>query len=272
MTEQPLNLWERDISKGRSLDLPMRRVLGVHVADLSLDEALQFAYGRLLLKQFTAITFLNAHNGNITQRDSNFARVLNDFTVLPDGVGVDIAAKVLYGEKFKDNLNGTDFIPALLRSSPQPLKIALYGAKPGIAKKAAENFAQIDDRHVYRVAGHGFIGLVEQNAMLDELSKWQPDIVLVAKGVPAQELWINDNLTAKHCILAFGVGALFDFTADNVSRAPKWMRTARIEWLYRLVQEPKRMWRRYILGNPLFLIHVIKQKMGWSPGSLRIHD
>ena len=250
----------------------MRRILGVPVANLSLDEALQFVHNRLALKQFTAFTFLNAHNGNIAQRDSNFARALDGFTVLPDGIGVDIAAKVLYGDKFQANLNGTDFIPALLRSSPHPLKIALYGAEPGIGKKAAEAFNQMDDRHVYRVAGHGYIDQEKQQAMLDSLAKWKPDIVLVAKGVPSQELWINENLTGEHCVVAFGVGALFDFAADNVSRAPQWMRTARIEWLFRLIQEPKRMWRRYILGNPLFLIHVIKQKMGWSPGSLKIHE
>lgn len=272
MSEQTLDLWERDRSKARPLDLPSQHILGVSVADLSLDEALQFVYGRLVLKQFTPITFLNAHNANIAQRDTEFARALGNFTVFPDGVGVDIAAKILYGDKFKDNLNGTDFIPALLRSSPHPLKVALYGARPGIAKKAAEAFAHLDDRHVFRVAGHGYIGRVKQTAMLDKLAKWQPDILLVAKGVPAQELWIKDNLNADHCLVAFGVGALFDFSAGNVARAPEWMRTARIEWFYRLIQEPGRMWRRYILGNPLFLMHVLKQRMGWSPRSSKIHD
>lgn len=272
MTEQPLDLWERDSPKGRPLDLPMRNILGVNVADFSLDEALQFVHGRLVLKLFTPITFLNAHNGNMAQRDSRFADILTNFTVLSDGIGVDIASKFLYGETFKDNLNGTDFIPALLRSATHPLKIALYGAKPGIAKKAADAFANIDDRHIYRVAGHGFIGQVKQDAMLEKLLKWKPDLVLVAKGVPSQEFWIKNNLSAEHCTLAFGVGALFDFSAGRVSRAPTWMRTARVEWLFRLVQEPGRMWRRYILGNPLFLLHVLKQKMGWSPRSSSNHD
>lgn len=272
MTEQPLDLWDHTHQRGKPLELPRRDILGVKVADLSLEEALNFVHSRIVLKLFTPVTFLNAHNGNVAQRDSTFANALNSFTVIPDGVGVDIAAKILHGEKFKDNLNGTDFIPSVLRTSPHPLKIALYGARPGIAKKAVDAFSEIDDRHVYRVAGHGFVGRVKQVAMLEKLAKWKPDIVLVAKGVPAQELWIKDNLTAEHCILAFGVGALFDFSAGNVSRAPEWMRAARIEWLFRLIQEPGRMWRRYILGNPLFLIHVMKQKMGWSPRSIRIHD
>ncbi len=245
--------------------LPTQNILGVDVADLSLDEALKFTHGRLALELFTPITFLNAHNGNIAQREIHFADVLDDFTVLSDGIGVDIASKILYGEKFKANLNGTDFIPALLRTSPRRLKVALYGARPGIAKKAADAFAQMDDRHVYRSVGHGFIGAKKQAAMLEEILKWKPDVMLVAKGVPAQEFWIHRHLSERHCTLAFGVGALFDFVAGNVARAPNWMRTIRAEWLYRLIQEPGRMWRRYIIGNPVFLIHVIKQKMGWSP-------
>ncbi len=245
--------------------LPTQNILGVEVADLSLDEALKFTHGRLALELFTPITFLNAHNGNIAQRDIHFVDVLDDFTVFPDGIGVDIASKILYGAKFKANLNGTDFIPALFRSAPRRLKVALYGARPGIAKRAADAFAEMDDRHVYRSVGHGFTGAKKQAAILDEILKWRPDVVLVAKGVPAQELWIHRHLTEGHCTLAFGVGALFDFTAGNVARAPNWMRAIRAEWIYRLAQEPARMWRRYILGNPVFLIHVIKQKLGWSP-------
>ena len=143
--------------------VPTQNILGVEVADLTLDEALKFTHGRLALELFTPITFLNAHNGNIAQREIHFADVLDDFTVFSDGIGVDIASKILYGEKFKANLNGTDFIPALLRTSPRRLKVALYGARPGIAKKAADAFAEMDDRHVYRSVGHGFSGAKKIN-------------------------------------------------------------------------------------------------------------
>ena len=109
--------------------------------------------------------------------------------------------------------------------------------------------------------GHGFIDEDSQMAMLDELKAWRPDILLVAKGVPAQELWISEHLGASHCSVAFGIGALFDFMAGGVSRAPSWMRKMRLEWVYRLMQEPGRMWKRYILGNPLFIWYTIKQKL-----------
>ena len=79
-------------------------------------------------------------------------------------------------------------------------------------------------------------------------------------GVPRQELWIARNLTKQHCILPIAVGALLDFLSGSVPRAPGWMRTLRLEWLFRLIIEPRRLWRRYIVGNPLFLARVLYQK------------
>lgn len=80
-------------------------------------------------------------------------------------------------------------------------------------------------------------------------------------GVPRQELWIARNLTEKHCTLPIAVGALLDFLSGAVPRAPGWMRRMRLEWLFRLIVEPGRLWRRYIVGNPLFLARVLRQKL-----------
>ena len=236
-------------------------IVGCNVADLTLADALALMNARIEERAFTPITFLNAHNGNVAQHDEAFSQALENFTILADGVGVDIAAKILYGQSFKANLNGTDFIPALLQSSQKRFKVGLYGAKPSIAERAAQTFKSQAPQHEIRVMGHGYIEGAEHDAMLQELENWQPDILLVAKGVPAQELWIAEHLSAKHCTLAFGIGALFDFAAGNVDRAPDWMRAARLEWVYRMMQEPSRMWKRYLLGNPLFIWHVLKQKL-----------
>jgi alpha-1,3-mannosyltransferase len=85
------------------------------------------------------------------------------------------------------------------------------------------------------------------------------DVVLVAMGNPAQETWLAENLAATGCRLGFGVGALFDFLSGDVVRAPRWVRAVRMEWVYRLFREPGRLWRRYLLGNPMFLMRVLGQ-------------
>jgi exopolysaccharide biosynthesis WecB/TagA/CpsF family protein len=79
-------------------------------------------------------------------------------------------------------------------------------------------------------------------------------------GVPRQELWIARNITPDHCTMPMAVGALLDFVSGAVPRAPKWMRQLRLEWVFRLIVEPSRLWQRYILGNPVFLARVIRQK------------
>ncbi|MDZ7823592.1 MAG: WecB/TagA/CpsF family glycosyltransferase [Ahrensia sp.] len=244
-----------------------RDIIGIDVADLTLDEALTFVNARIENAVHTKISFLNAHNANVAKTDAGFRAALEKFTLFPDGVGVDIAAKLLQGRKFKANLNGTDFIPALLQSAKKPVKVGLYGAAPDVVIKTAEAFSKLNPENDVRVLGHGFINEIEQTTMLAEMERWHPDVLLVALGVPKQELWIADHLTQKHCSLAFGIGALFDFAAGNVPRAPQWVRAIRLEWAYRLINEPVRLARRYLLGNPLFLTRVIAYKFASKSAS-----
>lgn len=89
--------------------------------------------------------------------------------------------------------------------------------------------------------------------MIDDINASGADIVLVALGVPAQELWLHRNADKLNANLTLGVGALFDFLAGNVTRAPKMVRKAKMEWVWRLAMEPRRMARRYLLGNVEFM-------------------
>ncbi|WP_306119225.1 MULTISPECIES: WecB/TagA/CpsF family glycosyltransferase [unclassified Roseitalea] len=239
-----------------------RDILGVRVHDMTRDRALAHVLGMIDSRLHCPVTFLNAHNANIAFTDPDFRATLSRFLVLSDGIGVDIAAWLLHGAPFRANLNGSDFVPALLAAADHPLKVGLFGARPGVAEKAIEAFARIDARHQYRALAHGYVDADDERAMLDELARWRADILLVALGVPRQEMWIAANVRAHHCTVPMGVGALFDLTTGTVPRAPRWVRAARSEWVYRLAQEPGRMWRRYLLGNPVFLSRVVRQRLG----------
>lgn len=241
-----------------------KMILGVSVWDASAAQALALVDDTIAERGHIKLAFLNAHGGNLAATLPKFRDCLTDFIVISDGIGLDVAARILYGRAFKENLNGTDFVPAILKQATKPLKIALYGAKPGIAQKAALTFATMAERHQYRAVGDGYTDASAQAAMLADLAAWQPDILLVAKGMPAQEYWIADHITPAHCRVAIAVGALFDFTAGVVPRAPSWIRMLRCEWIYRLAIEPGRLWRRYVLGNPVFLWRVARQK--WQGG------
>lgn len=242
-----------------------KTVLGVPVASIGWDEAIALLSRLLVERRFTKVTFLNAHNANIAYSDPAFAEALDDFLILPDGVGVDIAARLLYGSSFPANLNGTDFVPAFLEASTRPLTVALLGASPEIAEAASRRLAGIAPQHRLEVIHNGYFSANEEAGIVGRIAELHPDILLVAMGVPRQELWIARHIDARHCTLPIAVGALLDFLSGTVPRAPLWLRRLRLEWVFRLVVEPRRLWRRYVVGNPLFLWRVVCQKFFSKP-------
>ena len=139
--------------------------------------------------------------------------------------------------------------------------LPLLGAREGIAELAAEKLSNCYEQHRFSVVGNGYFTSQGEEVILSNLAADRPDILLVALGNPMQEKWIADRCTQDHALAVIGVGALFDFIAERVPRAPKIWIDFRIEWLYRLLIEPKRMWRRYVLGNPIFLIRVLRQRL-----------
>jgi len=241
--------------------LPERDILGISVASIDWNEALTVLRRLTLEKRFTKVSFLNAHNANVACSDPEFANALADFLVFPDGIGVDLAGRLLYGAAFPANLNGTDFIPAFLKSMGAPLTIGLLGAKRRNAETAAAALSALAPQHSFIVIHDGFFTADEEPRILRRLAAVRPDILLVAMGVPRQEFWIDRHIDERHCTLPIAVGALLDFLSGAVPRAPWWMRRLRLEWLFRLFIEPGRLWRRYIVGNPVFLARVLRQKL-----------
>lgn len=241
--------------------LPERDILGISVASIGWNEALAVLRRLTLERRFTKVSFLNAHNANIACNDPEFADALADFLVLPDGIGVDIAGRLLYGAAFPANLNGTDFIPAFLKSMDAPLTVGLLGAKRDNAEDAATALSALAPQHSFVAIHDGFFSKDEEPKILSRIAAIRPDILLVAMGVPRQEFWIDRYITERHCTMPIAVGALLDFLSGAVPRAPSWVRRLRLEWLFRLAIEPARLWRRYIVGNPLFLARVLRQKL-----------
>lgn len=236
-------------------------IFGVRIGVLEWDEGIARLNQLTHEKRFAKIGFFNAHSANIAHGDKEFASALNEFLMFPDGIGVDVASRLLYGEPFPANLNGTDFVPAFLAGNNTSMTVGLIGTTKANANAAAVEFSRLAPQHHFVVIGDGFFKAEEEQAILDEIAQLHPDVLLVAMGVPRQELWIARNITADHCTLPIAVGALLDFYSGSVQRAPIWMRRWRVEWVYRLINEPMRLWRRYVLGNPIFLIRVFLQKL-----------
>jgi beta-1,4-glucosyltransferase len=169
-----------------------------------------------------------------------------------DGIGLDIAARWQHGERFVSNLNGTDFTPYLLGAAPQPLRVFLVGGRPDIVRRAA---AHVSDKLGGVVVGtcDGYGGVRDTPDLDAHINASGAQVVLVAMGNPIQEQWIIDHRGALDAKILLGVGALFDFWAGDKVRAPKLVQRLRLEWLYRLAQEPSRLLRRYTWDILVFL-------------------
>jgi alpha-1,3-mannosyltransferase len=210
------------------------------------------------------VVFANAHTLNTTRRDDRVRMALRKSIVFNDGIGMDIASRILFGQGFPENLNGTDFVPRYLQQTRHRYSIFLLGAKPGVAGRAAQQLSRLAPQH--RIVGscHGYLAGEDSARLVDNIRNSGADILLVAMGDPQQELWLMEHLDRTGCRLGFGVGGLFDFMAGTVPRAPEWARAAHLEWLYRMMQEPGRLWRRYLIGMPIFLLRVVGQ---WLAGA-----
>jgi exopolysaccharide biosynthesis WecB/TagA/CpsF family protein len=235
-----------------------RLIFGLPVCDLNWPEAFSFvsALADVPIGQ-TTISFLNAHNANLMMANPHFRDVLGRHLVLPDGVGVDLASLALHGTTFPANLNGTDFVPALLTYMTTPKRVGLVGGSPDVLRRARDAFADHAPWHEFVAISDGYFNDADSDAVAQEIDRHKVDILLVAMGTPKQEIWIDSHVRPEHARLVIGVGALFNFMAGEVSRAPAVARVLRVEWLHRLRLEPRRLWKRYMVGGPVFVTHVI---------------
>lgn len=206
------------------------------------------------------IFFLNAHCYNVAQKDKKYKEILNDADfVLNDGIGISIAAKI-FNVELNENHNGTDFTPRVLELANQKKsRVFLLGGEKGVAEEAASNiknkYSDIEMLGYYE----GFFQ--DDYKIINKINDFKPDILIVGMGVPIQEKWINQYKKELNCTLILGVGAFLDFTANKVKRAPIIYRKLKLEWLYRLIQEPKRLWKRYLLGNVIFLYYIFNKRL-----------
>ena len=233
-------------------------VLGVPFFSGTMNEALEKIDRFVQNETAHHVAFINAHCLNIAFRNRKYQRILKECSaVFADGIGAKIGAEMM-GYKVEENVNGTDMFPLL---AEKPYRIYLFGGAPGVAEKALENARKLNGKAEFVGCADGFFKSKSEEEILTELASLKVDILLVALGVPKQEEWISSHLEQLPRCVAIGVGGLLDFVSERIPRAPGWMRKFNIEWCFRLYCEPIRLFKRYIIGNPLFIIRVLRSKL-----------
>lgn len=258
---------------------PQVRILGVDIDNVSMSEAVADLVDLMDEQRAHLVSFVNVACLNIAAEEPAYLQALQaSDRVLADGIGVKLAGTWL-GTPIRQNVNGTDLFPRLLAAMghaaaerKRRYRVYLLGGKPGIPDRVREyiehNFPSVE------VVGHrdGYFKDDDIPAMCAAIRDAETDLLLVAMGVPRQELFLAQHLQSCQARVAVGVGGLFDFYSGNIPRAPQWLRDIGMEWSWRLAQEPRRMWRRYLLGNAVFLFRVFQSRLRQGRGqSVHVH-
>lgn len=230
--------------------LPLQNTTLARAADTLLRAAAQ--------GQRRNVYFVNAHCVNLAASHADYDAILRTGDLLfADGIGMRIAARVA-GARLRDNVNGTDLFPLLCDGAVRAgLALAFIGGKPGIAQACACKMQAAFPGLNVAFVQDGYFPAEQTDAVLHALRQSQAQLVFVAMGVPRQEQFIHQQGEAMGAAVRLGVGALFDFYSGTVPRAPKLLRRLGMEWLFRLLIEPRRLFARYVLGNPRFLARVL---------------
>jgi N-acetylglucosaminyldiphosphoundecaprenol N-acetyl-beta-D-mannosaminyltransferase len=235
-------------------------ILGVGVHRLSMGDLIREATRRARSGVRSTIFYANVHVLNTAYRDPQLRALLNGADIVYcDGAGVVLGARLL-GHRLPGRMTGADWIEPLCKTcAAEGVTLCFLGGRPGVAARAAQ---LLQARHPgLRIAGahHGYLGdSAVCAATIAAVNAARPHILLVGMGTPTQEKWIAAHRQQLEAPVVWAVGALFDFVAGIQPRGPRWMLDHGLEWLCRLWSDPRRLWRRYVTGNPLFILRVLR--------------
>ncbi|HLG14399.1 MAG TPA: WecB/TagA/CpsF family glycosyltransferase [Blastocatellia bacterium] len=235
-------------------------IAGVAVDNLGFDETLERIDALAGEGGPHYMAVVNAAKIVGANRDEELLRVLHGADlVTADGMSVVWASRLL-GRPLKERVTGIDLFEKLVgHAAARGLSVFFFGAREDSVRGVAELFGS---RHSnLKIAGmrDGYFAESESERIAGEINRSGADLLFVALGSPAQEKWIAANIERSGVRFALGVGGSFDHLSGRARRAPRWMQRAGLEWLYRLLSEPRRLWRRYMVGNTLFIWLVVTQ-------------
>ena len=253
---------------------PRVNVLGVGISAVDLLGAVEIIEGWIRRREQHYVCVTSVHGVMECQRDEGLRRIFNRSGITtPDGRPLVWLGRRA-GFPRMDRVYGPDLMLALCeRSEHGAYRHFFYGAAPGVPERLAERLRK-------RVPELGVVGTYsppfrpltgeERAETVGMINRRHPDIVWVGLSTPKQERWMWEHLGEIEASVLIGVGAAFDLLSGRVRQAPRWIQRSGLEWLFRLSQEPRRLWRRYLINNPMFVVNVLLQRSGLRRWDLEV--
>ena len=236
-------------------------ILGVNVDSVTMAQAVAQVEGYMDEKKNVLIATANAEMIMRATHDMELKDILNDAAlVVPDGAGTVWAAHHL-GYEMPERVAGFDLAQELMRIAPsKKQKVFFFGSAPGVAEKAKAKAEELYPGIEIVGTRDGYFKPEDEPAIIEEIKKAQPDLLLAALGVPKQEKWLHAHLQELNVPVAIGVGGTLDVMAGVMKRAPYWMQKAKLEWLFRGLLQPKRAGRLMALPKFVLKVHDYKSR------------
>jgi N-acetylglucosaminyldiphosphoundecaprenol N-acetyl-beta-D-mannosaminyltransferase len=241
-------------------------VLGVWIDAVDQRRAQEAIESWITDRQRSYVCVSNVHSVMEARRDESLRAVFNAAGLaVPDGMPLVWVGR-LRGRRDVRRVYGPDLTLQLCeRAARRGFTCFFYGGSPGVAERLAEALSRrFPGLRVVGAEAPPFRPLTteEDEEAVRRINAASPDVVFVGLGCPKQERWMAEHRERLHAPVLLGVGAAFDFHTGLVPQAPRWMMGAGLEWLFRLSQEPRRLWRRYLIYNPLFVFHLTLELLG----------
>lgn len=252
-----------ELISGNHFQHPHANVLGVNLSAINMARALDLSEQWIATGKSAYICMTGVHGVMEAQSDKDLCRVLNGALInAPDGMPMSWVGW-LQGYRQMDRVYGPDFMANLCRSSvTKGYRHYLYGGSPGVAHELKavleRRFPELKVVGTYTPPFRR-LTLEEENQLLNDIRKTEPDILWVGLSTPKQEHFMAEYVDRLGVPLLIGVGAAFDFHTGRIGEAPAWIKRAGLQWLHRLLQDPKRLWKRYLLNNPVFMWRIMLQ-------------
>jgi N-acetylglucosaminyldiphosphoundecaprenol N-acetyl-beta-D-mannosaminyltransferase len=249
-------------AKNALLQYETLEVLGVPVGVFTRTELTAMFLRILESQQRGWISYVNVHTINLAYSIGWFKKYLQDSVLTYcDGQGVRVGAALL-GRRIKERIVFSDWIYDVCTIADQTgIGVYLLGAEDIVLEKAKINLLKYYPSLKISGSHHGYFTSQEAPSIVHLINRSGADILIVGMGMPKQEKWILENFDQLQPRLILNAGSCFDFIAGTKKRCPSWMGKVGLEWLFRLVLEPRRLWRRYLIGNPVFIYRIIKARL-----------
>ncbi|HKV40376.1 MAG TPA: WecB/TagA/CpsF family glycosyltransferase [Blastocatellia bacterium] len=249
-------------------DRPRVTVAGIAVNNLTEDETIAAIQELISQGKPHYMAVVNAAKVVAARRDPRLAAVLKSASIVTaDGMSVVWASRLL-GTPLAARVTGIDTMERLATlADERGLSVYFLGAADEPVRKTVDYFVRAAPGLSVVGFRNGYFDYSESAAVAQQIKESRADILFVGMGSPRQEIWIAENLAETGVRFALGVGGSFDHFSGLSRRAPLWMQHAGLEWVYRLASEPRRLWRRYLIGNTLFIHLVLKQLLSRDSGA-----